>query len=1180
MTSGQQAKPAVGCLSQKINMLQRILILVGVSLISCQTFARSPKVLATFTLHEDFGVSHPEQIVYFEAEPKLDVGKVALLDEAGNPAPFQVMSDKRIAVRADLPAGAVKIWRLVAGGGPIVSGVKTVEKPDFYEITNELVGIRVPKTPTNLTNTPAPIQGLRFQDGTWTAIGPNSMGRPAQAMSVEFLDRGPLVTRVKISYTYDKGPLHSGLNSPNFPDVPAGKGSYTTLVELQAGQPSILFEEECETDLAYKIDITAGLTPDKAQYRGHHANSKDAGMDPDGTVYQYDNHTRHDALVDLKYDGSKKDRWSQTTYPFMSHWDPWPVDTGFYWQLYDSRTNGTDNLFGTFAGPASRLINPGLSGVSFDTAMVDGQPHVSLQVGFRRLMPTQKYTTHMRFGWGIFLGKKHVDVQPPMELQTINRQMNIHGGVNVNTITKLPTTFPDPPAGYGTLYTTVTAWKAVADALRAEKLKGRKTLYYQQYGANPNLGPLLEYWADPTPESAKKAADNVNGFAKAYLDTLVNGEGIYQHATHYVSGSANMSANLIWVDQLLASDAAAPEEKAKLKRSAALFATALWDNDIAPMQDNCGMNWGPHNMASTWRGTRYTYTLFIADHPNFRNKVESVRTEALGLLSEYTDESGACNASAHYTTASMVPILNLLQQLQMRGVVDAFATEKRLANYAEWEMQLTTPPEVRFGGLRKLIAVGDGSTEASVRIGQIGTGFAKANPGLSARLMGLWQAMGKPQDNFYGASLLKIDSALPAVSPKLSDARFDGWLAVMRAGWETPDESAVYFINGDTLSDHRHNDQGEIIVYALGAPLSLDFGSMYAPRSSGGLMHSIALPESWLGRAWDADNVPLDAPAASWGNTQPLPFLSFRESAATGARFSPKGSKADAYWERTVRFLRPDPTGPVIVIEDRFTGKELAGKPVVSTLNLMAQGAVMTPAGNVTPAERTHQAYQTTTPDQLPSAGTSFALPAGLNKFGFTGQWLIDWDLYTDATTPMQAFIGNWGHKWHPSTEQNQFSKTQDRPFEERQHILRLRGQDKIRTIILPYRKGARPENLTVTKQDGNTVIHSGAMTLTLTEHGFVCENNECQTLTSFDAEPVAAFGVKLSGGPAEVRLTTTNGTLMIAGGVSPCTIELPEGWSLRTPDQLREATTHQSGRTYQVDVTRKEPVELVLERK
>ena len=1160
--------------------MKRILILVGAFLIGCQSVPLGPKILTTFTLHEDFGVTHPEQIVYFEAGPKLAVGKEALVDEAGKPAPFQVLNDHRIAVRTDLPAGATKIWRLIDGPAPVGSGVTLVEKPDYYEITNELIGIRVPKSAANLLNTPAPIQGLRFQDGTWTATGLNSMGRPAKAMSVKILDQGPLVTRITIAYTYDKGVLHSSLKSPDYPDVPAGDGLYRTTIELQAGQPSITFEEECETDLSYKIDITSGLTPDQAQYRGHHASSKDAGLDPNGTVYHYDNNTRHDALVNLKYDGPK-DRFSKTAYPFMSHWDPWGVDTGFYWQLYDSRTNGSANLFGIFAGPASRLINPGLSGVSFDTGLVAGQPQVSLKVGFQRLMPTQRYTTHMRFGWSIFLGKKSLDLKPPTAVQGINQQMNIHSGVNLNTLAKLPATFPDPPAGYGTLYAPVTAWKDIADTLRAERLKGGKTYYGQQYGANPYLGTLLEYWADPTPESAKKTADIVNGFAKTYLDTLINGEGIYQHSTHYFMGAATMSGNLIWIDQLLASSQLAAEEKAKLKRSAALFATALWDNNVAPMQEACGMNLGPANMSSMWRGTRYTYTLFLADHPNFHPAVESIRKEALGLLDDYTNESGACSAGAHYTTATMVPILNLLQQMQMRGIVDAFATETRLTNYAEWEMQLTTPPEVRFGGLRKLISVGDGCTEASVRLGQIGTGFAQANPGLSARLMGLWQAMGKPQDNFYGASLLKINSALPAVSPKLGDAQFDGWMSVMRNAWETPDESAVFFINGDFLSDHRHNDQGEVVIYALGAPLSLDFGSMYYPRPSGGLLHSIALPESWLGRAWDADNVPLDAPPgpggrSAWWHTQAQPFMSFRESAAAGAQFTPaSGAQADIHWQRTVRFLHPDPAQPVIVIDDAFTGKELAGKPVVSTLNLMAQGVVTTPSGPLTPVERMHTADQITTPEKLPSTGPVFPLAAGLNKFGFTGQWLIDWDLYTDAATPMQAVIGNWGNKWHPSTEQNQFSKAQKRPYEERQHILRLRGQDKIRTIILPYRKGARPENLTVTKQDADTVIHSGTMTITLTEHGFFCENGAQKNLTSFDSAPVERMGLRVAGGPSELSLNDQGGTLTIGGTAGLRTVHLPKEWNLAENRMVKMA-----GADWTVNYDGKVPLTVKVNRK
>ena len=622
----------------------KTMCMVFLLLIGNLAMAQAPKILATFALHEDFGVSHPDQIVYFGPQRKVDPGEASLLDEQGKPVPFQVMNDGRIAVRTDLSAGTTKNWKLIAATATQMPGITVVAGADGYEIVNDQVGIRVPKAPADLTKTPAPIQGLRFQDGTWTAVGPNFMPRAAKGMTVELLEQGPLVVKVKVSYVYDKGPLHSHLKRPEFPDVPAGEGPYCTTIEIQAGQPSILFEEECEVDISYQVDITSGLTPDRGQYRGHHANSTDEGMDPDGSVYRYGNNVRHDALVRLKYEGKGKDRWSGTTYPFMSHWDPWGVNTGFYWQLYDSRPNGSDNLFGIFAGPASRLINPGLTGVSLDTKMLNGVPHAGLQVRFRRLMPTQYYTTHMRFAWGIHLGKKGTDVKPQMEVQGINKQMNLHGGVNLNTLAKLPIEYPDPREGYGTLYAPVTAWKGVADALREEKLKGGHTFYRQQYSRNSHLGDLLQYWASPTSESARKAADPVNDYAKSYLENLVNGEGIYQHSTHYFMGASSMSSFIIWIDQLLASEQLSASEKAKLKRSAALFAATLWDNDVVPMQENCGMNWGPANMASMWRGTRYTYTLFLSTHPNFSKEVHAVQKEAFGLLYEYTNAAGACSA--------------------------------------------------------------------------------------------------------------------------------------------------------------------------------------------------------------------------------------------------------------------------------------------------------------------------------------------------------------------------------------------------------------------------------------------------------------------------------------------------------------------------------------------------------
>ena len=140
------------------------------------------------------------------------------------------------------------------------------------------------------------------------------------------------------------------------------------------------------------------------------------------------------------------------------------------------------------------------------------------------------------------------------------------------------------------------------------------------------------------------------------------------------------------------------------------------------------MNWGPANMSSMWLGTRYAYTAFLAQHPQLKPHVEEVKQDTIRQFHDYVSDAGACTASAHYTGASMSPILNLTQQLQMGRVADLCATEPVYKRYAEWEMQLMTPPEVRFGGARKIIAVGDGSTEFSTRPGQLGTAFAASDP--------------------------------------------------------------------------------------------------------------------------------------------------------------------------------------------------------------------------------------------------------------------------------------------------------------------------------------------------------------------------------------------------------------------------------------------------------------------
>ncbi len=1017
-------------------------------------------------LKETFGVSHPDQLLFFAPARQVDPNHHSLLDADGRSRPFQLLSDGRIAVRTDLPAGAHRLWQLDAKASAEPDPQVTVsEADDHWEIANELLAIRIAKAQQTLDPTPAPIQGLRLRDGTWTALGMNTMHRNARQMRTEFLERGPLLVRLRVVYEYDRAELRGNYEPVT---IPAGIGDYSCTIEVQAGQPSILFEEESTVDLSWSIPIHHGLTPTQARYRGHHSNSVEAGRDAAGNQYgavqtaagiNYNGARGQDAIVDLDYDGGDNHRFSRTRYPYLSHWDPWAVDTGYYWMLFNPDAEH-DNLLGAFAGPASRLIGPGVSGVSFDTRTAEGERYTALQVRFQRLKPTQYYDAHIRFGWGLFLGRTSEDLQPPDAVQSIQRQMNLHAGVNLTTLLPLPDDYPDPPQGYGSVFVGDHVWRRLAAMLQGARADSNPHFANHLKHVETSARDLIEFWEQPTREKLNGFYLPMTEYWRKYLDTLVNGEGIYEHATHYFMGCLQHSGYLLKADQALASGLLTEDEKRLLKQQLALIGHLLWENNLVPMHAEARVNLGPANMSPMWLGTRYKYTALLANHPAFTERVKAVRDETVMLIERNLNEAGSSNACPHYTGASMVPVLDLLQQLQIAGVWDGFADIPRVAAFGEYELNLLTPPEIRFGGLRKIIPVGDGSTEDAPRLGQLATGLAPSNPALSARLIQAWYEMGCPHNQFHGTSLLKIDDTLPAAPLRLGDAHLPGAYSVLRHGAGTPAETAVWMVNGDWHFDHRHNDNGNLLIYALGAPLSVDWGPIYYPRVEGGMLHSIVLPETNLQEPWDAPSMPVSAGTTTggvpyWSSTEHLPFDSRDDRASMGARFHWRHAKQPLSWQRLVSLEKG--TSPIIRIEDSFDGEGAAGTAFVSTLLLMAEGPVETPFGPIEPEVRLYD-NRDVKHQELPSASPGRELAAGRHRFRFTGQFLIDFDLYVEVSEAAAVSLGNWGHTWHPSREARQFQKATGKPFSETQHILRVRTSGPLRYTIVPYLKGHEPE--------------------------------------------------------------------------------------------------------------------------
>jgi hypothetical protein len=356
---------------------------------------------------------------------------------------------------------------------------------------------------------------------------------------------------------------------------------------------------------------------------------------------------------------------------------------------------------------------------------------------------------------------------------------------------------------------------------------------------------------------------------------------------------------------------------------------------------------------------------------------------------------------------------------------------------------------------------------------------------------------------------------------------------VLRAGWGTPNETALWLLDGDFYQDHRHYDQGAIALYALGVPLSLNWGSLYQPHTGGAFLHSVVLPESQTGHPWDQSDVPLEA-GSFWRSSTPESFLAFRTVSRASARFQAADGTT---WVRTLWLFHPEAERPIILIQDHLSGAGADAARVFS-LNLMAQGDVATPAGKVTPP---------LPGGQLPSAGTVFPLKAGVNRLGFTGQLGVDWDLYTLAATDQQAHVGNWGHNWHPEQEKSEFARSLQREFEERQHILRVRGTGPLQVLLLPYPRGKA--RATEVKQQGDQLVIAAGKTVTIlgpTSYAFNGPNHK--VLASFRTGRAESGELAVSGPPTEVVVDAQRATITAHGAKGVRRIQLPGKWRVDDP--------------------------------
>ena len=411
--------------------------------------------IQTLTYREPFGLSHRNEILEFDLQQQVDAGSCRLLDDKGSEVPCQIArGGKKLLLRTDLAAHASPTWRLVAGKprGPDQALVTIIEDAakGWYEISNGLTGVRIPTGQGCVDETagltadeiasaeqsawqmeqvkqrhgiraadPAPVQGVRLRDGRWTANGPNVLHAKAlcRGMKVEFLERGPFETVVRVSYPFKaKPPIPRNKQYPDrSPGYPGGNGHYTCTIKVLADQPSILFEEDADVETSWRMNLLPELRLDTARH---------PQRQPNGRVQDVDWAVPFDADYTTSYLTQGKS---------IIHLMPWGWYGGeYYWTLFNSQGDDASPVVAVFADKSGETAYADASGpgmVSSDNWLGSGHKGAGFNVQIGRGTPDARTFPFVRLRWGLLIGVKGSDMAPLGTSQPIVRQMDLHGGL-------------------------------------------------------------------------------------------------------------------------------------------------------------------------------------------------------------------------------------------------------------------------------------------------------------------------------------------------------------------------------------------------------------------------------------------------------------------------------------------------------------------------------------------------------------------------------------------------------------------------------------------------------------------------------------------------------------------------------------------------------------------------------
>ena len=841
-------------------------------------------------------------------------------------------------------------------------------------------------------------------------------------------------------------------------------------------------------------------------------------------------------------------------YPAAAQSAPWFIE------LYRSGGGSDAPIVGIYTGRSSQqrysATGPSMPGIySSNKHWITGRKDSGIQVDNLLRGADGSTAALVHRNWGIWVSTK-ADLRAPGVHQVIADDQNSLTAINLSRLYTYQLVYPDPPGGWKWLYLSPNGANRLISLVRnGTSVCGSVDCYYTLLKNSEGSiwgTALLNMWRGNSAAAVQAALDTGIQLARKIETALAAGDNRFDGPLHYYQLGLNTSPETAVLNAIIMDANSTPAQKAVAKSALALFGSLFWDNDWFPIENPSGEGRGLANQVQQYLQYRTQAVAAAPSQPFLASKLSSALANPVNDFNTYFSPTGAGAGSTHYQSAFFQPLILNYLSLSHDGALTM--SDPKWAAYAKWELSIQTPPEPRFGNLRKSYSNGDGNTEGDPRTGMLAAALYPVNPTLAGNLMWAWRQSNSArvvtEDAQFVTTLAVIDPLIPIVNPRLSSINFPGYHSVERYNFGTPNETVLWFINGGFYAPggHRHYDDGQVSIYAHSAPLAIDWNAnLYYPSTSGRFMHDSIVFDGELHHPWSADNPALEDPGVLLGNPANTEFAAFGDSTTSTGTFTAQDSTV---WARTVRMINFNASYPIIYVSDSFSGPGAASGKTL-TWNMMATGPVATSLGTINPVTRFSKGCQTPA-GELPSNGGVFNLPTGLSRFNFTGaNWQqhatrgIDWDLFMLATTSTQKFlIGNWGHGCQDSREASEYQIANGSSFAEIQDILRVHDAGPFTTIILPYRKTETPVR-TVSQQSCGVQIVQGDETSCFNKSMATYESGRRRIVIVYDDSAQSAFGVALSGGPQEVVIRGDRVTWTIGGiKAGPRNLGLPGSWT------------------------------------